>query len=237
MKRSKFIVALAVLLMLTLTLPALAETVRLAYKDGSLYIRSGAGTGYEAVGTVHNGDWISVLSKGSVWSKIKTGSGKVGYIKNLYIASGDGNYASGTSYFDGGYTVYTTGNVNFRAGASTSTASMGTLAKGTKLTALGKNGNFYLVKNAKGTQGYVSANYISRTKPSGSASSSSSSSGAITRTVTASYVNIREGGGMSTPVLAVVKRGTVVTQLYRGNYWTKINYRGLVGWIKNSYLK
>ena len=217
MKRSKFIVALAVLLMLTLTLPALAETVRLAYKDGSLYIRSGAGTGYEAVGTVHNGDWISVLSKGSVWSKIKTGSGKVGYIKNLYIASGDGNYASGTSYFDGGYTVYTTGNVNFRAGASTSTASMGTLAKG--------------------TQGYVSANYISRTKPSGSASSSSSSSGAITRTVTASYVNIREGGGMSTPVLAVVKRGTVVTQLYRGNYWTKINYRGLVGWIKNSYLK
>jgi len=236
MKRSKLTIALAILLLLVLTVPAVAETVRLAYKSGALYIRSGMGTQYDAVGTVHDGDWISVLSYGSVWSKIKTGSGKVGYIKNLYIDDGDKNYAAGTTYFGGGTTMYTTASVNFRAGASTSTAIMGTFAKGTKLTALGKNGNFYLVKNANGTQGFVSATYLSKNKVSASTSSSSSSN-TITRTVTGAYVNIREDGGMSADVLAVVKKGTVVTQLYRGNYWTKVNYRGLVGWIKNTYLK
>ena len=237
MKKSKFIVALAVLMMLVMVVPAMAETVRLAYKGGALYIREGAGTQYDAVGTVHNGDKISVLKYGSVWSKIKQKStGKVGYIKNLYIDDGDTDYAAGTTYFDGGRTMYTTAAVNFRAGASTSTAVMGTFSKGTKLTALGKNGNFYLVKNSKGTQGYVSGTYLSKNKPYGSSSSGSSSS-EITRTVTGAYVNIREDGGMSAPVLAVVKKGTVVTQLYRGNYWTKINYRGLVGWIKNTYLR
>lgn len=236
MKKSKLTIALAILLLLTLTVPALAETVRLAYKGGALYIRSGAGTNYDAVGTVHNGDKISVLSYGSVWSKIKTSGGKVGYIKNLYINDGDSNYAAGTSYFDGGVTMYTTASVNFRAGASTSTAVMGTFSKGTKLTALGKNGNFYLVKNSKGTQGFVSANYLSKNKVSASTPSTPSSN-TITRTVTGAYVNIREGGGMSTDVLCVVKKGAKVTQLYRGNYWTKVNYNGLVGWIKNTYLK
>jgi len=237
MRKSKFIVALAVLMMMALIVPAMAETVRLAYKGGSLYIRAGQGTGYDAVGTVHDGDKIDVLKYGSVWSKIKQRStGKVGYIKNLYIDDGDSDYAAGISYFDGGRTMYTTASVNFRAGASTSTAIMGTFSRGTKLTALGKNGNFYLVKNSKGTQGFVSASYLSKNKPS-SSSSSSSSSKAIIRTVTGAYVNIREDGGMSADVLAVVKKGTKVTQLYRGNYWTKVNYRGLVGWIKNTYLR
>ena len=236
MKKSKLTVALIVVMLLAICMPAMAETVRLAYKGGALYIRAGAGTEYEALGTVHNGDKITVLKTGSVWSKIKTKGGTVGYIKNLYIEGADDNYASGTSYFDGGRTMYTTASVNFRAGASTSTAVMGTFKKGTKLTALGKNGNFYLVKNSKGTQGFVSANYLSQNKPSAS-SSSSSASDEIIRTVTGAYVNIREDGGMSADVLAVVKKGTKVTQLYRGNYWTKINYRGLVGWIKNNYLK
>ena len=236
MKKSKLTIALIVLMLLVLTVPAMAETVRLAYKSGSLYIRSGAGTAYEAVGTVHDGDKIDVLRYGEVWSKIKQRStDKIGYIKNLYIDDGDSTYAAGTTYFDGGRTMYTTASVNFRAGASTSTAIMGTFAKGTKLTALGKNGNFYLVKNSKGTQGFVSGSYLSKNKPS--ASSSSSSSNEIIRTVTGAYVNIREDGGMSADVLAVVKKGTKVTQLYRGNYWTKINYRGLVGWIKNAYLR
>jgi uncharacterized protein YgiM (DUF1202 family) len=61
MKKSKFIVALAVVLLLVMSLPAVAETVRLAYKGGSLYIRAGQGTSYDAVGTVHTGDKISVL--------------------------------------------------------------------------------------------------------------------------------------------------------------------------------
>ena len=236
MKKNKFAAILAALLILAL-IPgaALAETVSLAYSGGSLNLRKGPGTEYRSLGTVHDGDHIDVLRYGDVWSKVETDDGKVGYIKNLYIEDGDTNYASGTDYFDSHYTAYTTASVNFRAGASTSTASMGTLSKGTKVTVLGENGRFYLVKNSAGTQGFVSKTYISRTKPTGSTGSSSSS--AKTMTVTASYVNMRAGGGLSYSVVKVLPRGTVVTVVTRGNYWTRVNYKGTLGWIKNTYLK
>ena len=236
MKKNKFAAILAALLILAL-IPgaALAETVSLAYSGGSLNLRKGPGTEYRSLGTVHDGDHIDVLRYGDVWSKVETDDGKVGYIKNLYIEDGDTNYASGTDYFDSHYTAYTTASVNFRAGASTSTASMGTLSKGTKVTVLGENGRFYLVKNSAGTQGFVSKTYISRTKPASSTGSSSSS--AKTMTVTASYVNMRAGGGLSYSVVKVLPRGTVVTVVTRGNYWTRVNYKGTLGWIKNTYLK
>ena len=236
MKKNKFAAILAALLILAL-IPgaALAETVSLAYSGGSLNLRKGPGTEYRSLGTVHDGDHIDVLRYGDVWSKVETDDGKIGYIKNLYIEDGDTNYASGTDYYDSHYTAYTTASVNFRAGASTSTASMGTLSKGTKVTVLGENGRFYLVKNSAGTQGFVSKSYISRTKPTGSTGSSSSS--AKTMTVTASYVNMRAGGGLSYSVVKVLPRGTVVTVVTRGNYWTRVNYKGTLGWIKNTYLK
>ena len=230
----KFAAILAALLVLAL-IPgaALAETVSLAYSGGALNLRKGPGTEYASLGTVHDGDHIDVLRYGDIWSKVETDDGKIGYIKNLYIEDGDTNYASGTDYFDSHFTAYTTASVNFRAGASTSTASMGTLSKGTKVTVLGENGRFYLVKNSAGTQGFVSKSYISRNKPSGSSSSSS----AKTMTVTASYVNMRAGGGLSYDVIKVLPRGTVVTVVTRGNDWTRVNYKGTLGWIKNTYLK
>ena len=236
MKRTRFSIAVTVVLMLCLLLPAaaLADTVSMS-NGNSLYLRSGPGRDYKAVGTVHNGDHITVVSPGSIWSKVKTSSGKTGYIKNLYINNGVTYYAAGTNYFSG-YTVYTTARVNLRAGASTNTSVITTLTNGTKLTARGKNGSFYLVQTSDGTQGYVSASYLSKSKGSGSSGGSSSSSG-VTKTVTASYVNVRAGGGMSYEVVRVLPRGTKVTVLKVGNSWTHIQYGSTVGWIKNTYLK
>ena len=182
---------------------------------------------------MHNGDHITIVQSGDVWSKVKTDSGKVGYIKNLYISGSDKNYASGTSYVSG-YTAYTTANVNFRSGASTSTSVMGVLSKGTKVTVLGENGGFYLVKNSKGTQGFVSKKYVS-TKAS--SSSGDSMSTAKTKTVTGNYVNLRADGGMSAKVLKVLTKGTVVSVVKEGKYWTCVDYKGTVGWIKKTYLK
>ena len=241
MKRSKFSIVMAIALILCMMVPAVASaaTVTMAYDGGSLNLRSGPGREYKSVGTVHDGDTITVLSYGEICSKVKTSSGKTGYIKNLYIDDGDDNYASGTDYFDSRYSVYTTASVNLRSGASTGTAVITTLAKGTKLTAMGKNNGFYLVQTKSGTQGYVSGSYISRNAVSGgsSSSSSSSSSTANTKVVTASYVNMREGGGLSYAVVRVLPKGTRVTVLKKGNYWTRVSYKGTTGWIKNTYLK
>ena len=240
MKKSRFMKALCAMLLLCIMVPAVASaaTVDMAYNSGALYLRTGPDRSYGANGTVHDGDSITVLSYGDIWSKVKTSDGRTGYIKNLYIDDGDSNYASGTDYFSSRFVVYTTAAVNLRSGASTSTSVIRSLGKGVKLRALGKNNGFYLVQTSDGTQGYVSTSYVSKSSSSGSSSSSSSSSSSVkTKTVTASYVNMRAGGGLSYEVVRVLPYGTKVQVLYTGNYWTRVKYNGTTGWIKNSYLR
>ena len=210
---------------------ASAATIQLAYKDGSLNLRSGPGTNYKSLGYLHDGDKVGIIKYGDVWTKILTSDDKVGYVKNLYIDNGDADYATGTSYLSSSYTAYTTANVHLRAGAGTDNTSMGVLKKGSKLRVLGQNGKWYLVETSAGTQGYIYSSFVSK------ASTSSSTSNTITRTVTGRYVNMRSGGGMSYAVIAVLTKGTQVQQLYRGNYWTKVQYKNYTGWIKNTYLK
>ena len=234
--KSKVLKGLAISTVLLLAVPTAvsAETVSLAYKGGSLHLRKGPGTENKSVAILHDGDHIDVLEAGDVWSKVELDNGKVGYIKNLYIDNGDDDYAAGTTYVGTHFTVYTTGNVNFRAGASTGTKSMGVLAKGTKLTVLGENGSFYLVENAKGTQGYVSKSYAS-TKKDGSGKSAEQQ--VATKTITGGTVNMRAGGGVSYKIVKVLTKGTKVTVKKTGNYWTKVEYKGTTGWVRNTYLK
>lgn len=235
MKR-KLSLILAVLFILSMALPMLAgaESVSLAYKNGSLHLRKGPGTNYGTNGYVRDGDYITVLSKGSVWSKVQTSSGRIGYIKNLYIDGNGGNYASGTDYFGGSYTgyvvtKYASSSVNLRAGASTSTASMGKLKNGTKVKVLGENGNWYLVETASGTQGYMSKTYIK-----------SSTGSAVTQyaTVTGSVVNLRAGAGTQYAIKTALTRGTTVKVLDKVNSkWWKVQWNGYTGYMSANYLK
>ena len=60
---------------------------------------------------------------------------------------------------------------------------------------------------------------------------------AKTKTVTGNYGNLRADGGMSAKVLKVLTKGTVVSVVKEGKYWTCVDYNGTVGWIKKTYLK
>ena len=225
---------LLVLIFVMSTIPAFGETVSLAYKNGSLRLRKGPGTSYGTAGFLSDGDSITVVSKGSVWSKVRTSGGTTGYIKNLYISGIGGNYADGTSYFSGNYegvvtTKYSGSTVNLRSGASTSTSSIGKLASGTKVKVLGENGNWYLVETKSGTQGYMSKNYIK-----------SSTGSTVTQyaTVTGSVVNVRAGAGTQYTVKTALTRGTTVKVLEKttSNWW-KIQWGSYTGYMSANYLR
>lgn len=238
MKRNKITAVIAIVLIILMLVPAMASAATMKHAfGGKVYLRSGPGTDYYSNGTVHNGDYIQVLTYGDVWSRVRKSDGKTGYIKNLYIDDGDMTYAAGTTYVNS-YTAYVTGNVNFRAGASTSTTSMDILEKGTKVKVLGKNNGFYLISDPNDTQGFVSASYVSKTKPSTSSSSTStpSFSTTYTKTVIGKGVNLRAGGGYSYDILRTVPYGAKVSVVYEGTYWTRVNYNGTMGWIHNQYL-
>lgn len=224
MMNRKVLSTMAAVTLLALT-PAMAsaETVSLAYPDGSLHLRRGPGTHYAAVGYLHDGDYIDVLSNGGQWSQVRTALGKTGYIRSRYIEAGD--CSSGTKYLAEPYAAHATANVNFRTGASTGAAIIGSIAKGSKVTVLGENGDFYLLKSAQGRQGFAHKRYIARDKAS------------TVKTVTARAVNMRRGGGLSYEVIKLLGRGTQVDVIGQGKYWTKVRHQGDIGWIKSVYLK
>lgn len=125
-----------------------------------------ANTPVTILGTCQNGDetWYKVSTK--VGGTTRTGYIFASYVKKSSSASGVVNVTSG-SY------------LNLRKEASTSSACLGKLYKGTPVTVTGVNGPWYAVTvNDNGTtkSGYVSAGYISMTG-TGSNNNTSNSSG------------------------------------------------------------
>lgn len=213
---------------------ASAEHVKLQYSSSSLTLRKGKGTNYAAVAYLTDGQYVSVLEKGSIWSKVETSSGKVGYIKNLYISGIGSQYADGTTYYAKSYsgtvkTKYSTSTVALRAGASTSCAKIKNIKSGTKLTVIGKNGSWYLVKLSDGTNGFMSSNYVSTSaKPT-------------TKTyakVTASSLNMRSGAGVSYKLITTLANGAKVEVLQKySSSWWKVKYGSHTGYMSAKYLK
>ena len=223
----------AIIMAIALLVPAFAsaETVSMARQGGSLKLRKGAGTSYGVAGYVNDGDYITVLSKGSVWSKVENTSGQVGYIKNLYISGNGSHYADGTTYYSSRYTGYVKtkhsgSTVNLRSGASTSTSTIKKLANGTKLTVLGENGSFYLVETAGGTEGFMSKSYVTK-------------SGSTTKTavVTASALRMRSGAGKGYSVITTLGKGAKVTVLKKYSNWWYVQYGSKKGYMSSDYLK
>ena len=212
---------------------ASAEHVKLQYSSSSLTIRAGKGTNYAAVGYLKDGEYISMIQTGSVWSKVEKMDGTVGYIKNLYISGLGNQYADGTTYYSKSYTgtvttKYSTSTVAMRAGASTSCAKICSVKSGKKVTVLGKNGNWYLIRLSDGSQGYMSANYIK------------TSAANVKRyaKVTASSLNMRSGAGVGYSVKTTLSNGTKVeiVSKYSSSWWL-VRCGTYTGYMSAKYLK
>jgi uncharacterized protein YgiM (DUF1202 family) len=61
-------------------------TVKLS--SGSLNVRSGAGTSYEKIASLHNGKVVIVLSSSNGWSRILFNGTKTGYVSSQYLSNG-----------------------------------------------------------------------------------------------------------------------------------------------------
>ena len=90
MKRVIAILLTALLLATALPAAALASSsARTVYVsstgEGTLNLRSGPGKEYESKGFVHHGNRVTVLDRCGEWSKVRTDSGRTGWIKTKYI--------------------------------------------------------------------------------------------------------------------------------------------------------
>ncbi len=148
--------------------------VVLSSSSGSMNIRKSATTSSAVVTTVKHGSYLQVLETGEEWCRVMTKSGKTGYIKTKYLVevsaqeatgSAGGSAENGSSGSGSGdvveanFTAQTTGSVNLRAKASTSSTSLGVLAKGTKVTVLAYNDEWAYVQYGS-KNGFISRKYL-----------------------------------------------------------------------------
>ena len=197
-------------------------------------LRSSAGSTSSStvIGTIPKGATIQLIGKStkySNWFYVEY-NGKQGFVEGTYLTSGssssgdDEESSSGSSY-----TRYVTVNLHLRSSAKiTSSNIITTLAKGTKVTVIGKSGdNWYYVETSSGRKGYVAAGYLS-------SSSSSSSSG--TNKTTAVAVNLRSSAKVADGnIILTVPAGRTVTVLGSTGNWYKVRYNGRTGYMKSGY--
>lgn len=122
-----------------------------------------------------------------------------------------------------------TSALNVRTGPSTDYNRITTISKGTKLTILATEGDWYKV-DINGTTGYVSAQYVS---VNGSQTEDASGKKG---TVNVSVLNLREGAGTSTRCIGSLREGTSVSILATEGKWYKIQAGTKTGYVFAEYI-
>ena len=195
---------------------------------GTVNVRFGPDTSYGVVGWAANGDELAVISKGTQWHYVRVvKTGKIGYVSANYVTFTKGGSTSGSSSsgsIDSStgriVTKYASSYVNMRASASTYGMVIASLKNGSKVTILGRTGDWYNVRTGSLT-GYVHKNYVA----------------AGVAAVTTGNVNMRSGPGTSYARLRVIPKGARIEVLERGSSFSKVLYGNYTGYISNHYFK
>lgn len=120
----------------------------------------------------------------------------------------------------------TSGRLNVRSSASTSSSVVSSLSKGSFVTLISKSGNWWKVEYADNTYGYCHENYIKTV--SGTPATVKLSSGSL---------NVRSGAGVSYSKIASLYNGEIVIVLSSSNGWSKILFNGTkIGYVSSVYL-
>ncbi|WP_242299231.1 SH3 domain-containing protein, partial [Bacillus cereus group sp. BfR-BA-01382] len=130
-----------------------------------LKVRSGAGTQFEQIGRLFEGNSLSVTGKEGEWYKINY-DGKAGFVSSQFVSNrqsqNKGNNqpnkpatTNPTATTGGKKGIVTADVLNVREGAGTQFGKVGRLTRGKNVTITGESGNWYQI-SFDNTSGFVS---------------------------------------------------------------------------------
>ena len=223
MKKKLTCLVLTLVLCLTALMPAAlagsATSVTLPKGWTALNVRAGAGTNYDVVTWVSDGEQIEVIKEGTSWSKITVArNGKTGYIRNAYIADLGGSSSDPDTTGTATAGTVSGGSVNMRKGPGTGYGKITSLTKGTKVQIWDESGNWYYVSTLSGTKGWMSKTYISL---------------GYTMTTTAN-LNFRKSANGT--IIRTLAKGTQVEVLSVTGSWSKVKVGSTTGYVYNKYI-
>ena len=214
--------------------------------------RSGPGTNYNSKGVIALGTTVTVTdTSNSEWYAVRLSNGSTGYIFAQYLKLNSSSSATATpaptqAPSGSEQSAKTTEYVNFRSGPGTNYSSKGVIASGTTVTVTDRsNSQWYAVRLANGSTGYIFAQYLKVTgtssatpTPTPTPTQAPSNDGTVQAKLIAD-VNLRRGAGTNYGVIKVIGTGTTVTVTDASNsQWYKVKLSdGTEGYLFSEYLK
>ena len=132
---------------------------RIAVSRGGLNVRSAPNTASSVKKVMLKDEYVTLISEEDGWWYVKYSADGFGYCSAAYIDELEESYEA--------YVATNSGKLNIRKGPATSYSVKTTLAKGTEVVVLGKEGNFYKILYNGRYVGYASASYIKKTEAGG----------------------------------------------------------------------
>ncbi len=218
---------------------AVGDKVEITNTD-AVNFRSGAGTGYSKLGTIPRGTVLKVEEVSGSWFRV-TYNGKNGWISSGYCKKYVENIVENpttnkVASVGDKVEIANADAVNFRTGAGTSYAKIGTIPRGTVVTVEEISGNWFRV-NYNGKDGWFSSGYCkkyveSNVEPS---TPSTPADGTKIKVTAAVAVYLRTGAGASYNLIGSVPGGAILTVIESKDGWYRVNYDGKTGWITSRY--
>ena len=228
--------------------PAPSGSEQTAKTTEYVNFRSGPGTNYSSKGVIALGTTVTVTdTSNSEWYAVRLSNGSTGYIFAQYLKLNSSSSATATpaptqAPSGSEQSAKTTEYVNFRSGPGTNYSSKGVIASGTTVTVTDRsNSQWYAVRLANGSTGYIFAQYLKVTGTSSATptpTQAPSNDGTVQAKLTAD-VNLRRGAGTNYGVIKVIGTGTTVTVTDASNsQWYKVKLSdGTEGYLFSEYLK
>ena len=210
--------------------------------------RTGPGTNYSSKGVISLGTTVTVTdTSNSQWYAVRLANGSTGYIFAQYIKITSTPSATATpaptptpapSDPSKEQTAKTTEYVNFRTGPGTNYSSKGVIPSGTAITVTDtSNSQWYAVRLADGSTGYIYAQYIKITSATAMPAPTEAPADGTVRAKTTADVNLRKGAGTNYGVIRVVGNNTAVTVTEATNTWYKVKLSdGTEGYLYAQYV-
>lgn len=207
--------------------------------------RKGPGTEHEFTTSLNPGAKLTIIGVEGDWYKCIY-DGVVGYVTTQYVTV-DKDSGTPANPATGKMGTVNGSSVRFRTGPGTSYSVIDSLAKGTEVTVLGTEDNWYKC-NVSGKTGYISKNYVTVAGDTtggnnGTTGGTTGTLGGGTTTTTSgtgkvncTALRMRSGPGTSNSTITTLSKGTSVTIIGSSDGWLKVTANGKTGWVSGEYI-
>ena len=223
--------------------PSNPEAEQTAKTTEYVNFRTGPGTNYSSKGVISLGTTVTVTdTSNSQWYAVRLSNGSTGYIFAQYLKLTCNTSAPTATPAPSDpaneKTAKTTEYVNFRTGPGTNYSSKGVIPSGTAITVTDtSNSQWYAVRLADGSTGYIYAQYIKITSATVTPAPTEAPADGTVRAKTTADVNLRKGAGTNYGVIRVVGNNTAVTVTEATNTWYKVKLSdGTEGYLYAQYV-